>query len=153
MNETPIITSTLLAVYLPFFNRIQDSWWGKVSTFWLVVTAITLVGAVWAWRRDGERGLTLITVITASTLVVLALVAASERGGNRLVQTHGYTYTATRTLLLAGLAFILPLVASALSVWATAPRIRPRFVYPIAAATAFIGAAAGSIVATYMLWS
>ena len=110
-------------------------------------------GAVWAWRRDGERGLTLITVITASALVVLALVAASERGGNRLVQTHGYTYTATRTLLLAGFAFILPLVVSAMSVWATAPRIRPRFVYPIAAATALIGTAAGSIVATYMLWS
>src|SRR5262249_8496061 len=45
------LTSTLLAVYLPFFNRIQDSWWGNITTFWLVVTAITLVGAFWAWRR------------------------------------------------------------------------------------------------------
>ncbi|MBI1916674.1 MAG: PQQ-binding-like beta-propeller repeat protein [Planctomycetes bacterium] len=46
------LTSTLLAVYLPFFTRIRDSWWGRVSTFWLVVTAITLVGAFWAWRRN-----------------------------------------------------------------------------------------------------
>jgi hypothetical protein len=92
-------------------------------------------------------------MIAVSALLVLALIAASEQGGNRLVQKHGYTYTATRTLLLAGLALILPLLASAMSVWATAPRIRPAFVYPIAAATALIGAAVGSIVAVYTLWS
>jgi len=92
-------------------------------------------------------------VIAVSALVVLALVAASERGRNRLAQTHGYTYTATRTLLLAGLVLILPLVASAMSVWAAAPRIRPGFVYPIAAATALIGTVVGSIVAIYTLWS
>ena len=67
--------------------------------------------------------------------------------------THGYTHTATRTLLFVGLALILPLVASAMSVWATAPRIRPGFVYPIAAATALIGTALGNIVAIYTLWS
>jgi outer membrane protein assembly factor BamB len=45
------LTSTLLAVYLPFFNRIQDRWWGNVRVFWLVVSAVTLIGALWAWRR------------------------------------------------------------------------------------------------------
>jgi len=122
--------------------------------FLLYALAVLLfpAGAVWAWRRGGERGLGLLTVIAVSVLSVLALVGASERGGNRLVQTHGYTYTATRTLLLAGLALILPLVASAMSVWLTAPRIRPGVVYTIAAATALIGAAVGSVVAVYTLW-
>jgi hypothetical protein len=109
--------------------------------------------AVWAWRRGRARGLALVTMIAVSTLLVLALLAASEQGGNRLVQRHGYAYTATRTLLLVGLALILPLVASAMSVWATAPRIRPGLVYPIAAAAALIFAAVGSIAAIYTLWS
>jgi hypothetical protein len=69
------------------------------------------------------------------------------------VQTHGYMHTATRTLLFAGLALILPLVASAMSVWATGPRIRPGFVYPIAVATALIGTAVGTILAIYALWA
>jgi hypothetical protein len=102
---------------------------------------------------DGKRGLARLTVIAVSALVVVALIAASESGGNRLVKTHGYTHTATRTLLFVGLALILPLVASAMSVWATAPRIRPGFIYPIAAATALIGTAVGNFVAIYTLWS
>jgi hypothetical protein len=110
-------------------------------------------GAVWAWRRAGDRGLIRLTLIAVSALFVVALIAASELGGNRLVDTHGYTHTATRTLLFVGLALILPLVAAAISVWVTAPRIRPGFVYPIAAATALIGTAVGNIVAIYTLWS
>jgi hypothetical protein len=111
------------------------------------------VGAVWAWRRGGERGLALLTVTAITAIVVLSLIAASERGGNRLVQTHGYMYTATRTLLLAGLALIVPLMVSATTVWAAAPRISPGFAYLIATATALIGTAVGSIVAIYTLWS
>ena len=110
-------------------------------------------GAVWAWRRGGKRGLALLTVIAASVLVILALIAASEQGGNRLVQSHGYTETAGRTLLLAVLALILPLVASAISVWVTAARIRPSFVYGIAATVALIGTAVGTMVAIYTLGS
>jgi hypothetical protein len=121
--------------------------------FYAMAVLLFPAGTVWAWRRDGKRGLARLTVIAVSALVVVALIAASERGGNRLVETHGYTHTATRTLLFVGLALILPLVASAMTVWATAPRIRPGFIYPIAAATALIGTAVGNIVAIYTLWS
>ena len=116
-------------------------------------TAILLfpAGTVWAWRRDGKRGLARLTATAVSALVVLALIAASEVGGNRLVATHGYTHTATRTLLFMGLAVILPLVGSAMSVWAIASRIRPVFVYPIAAVAALIGTAVENIVAIYTL--
>ena len=124
-----------------------------LALFYVVAVLLFPAGAVWAWRRSGDRGLALLTVIAVSALVVLALIAASERGGNRLSQTRGYTYTATRTLLLAGLTLILPMVASATAVWVTAPRTRPGLVYPIAAATALIGTAVGTIVAIYTLWS
>jgi hypothetical protein len=121
--------------------------------FYAVTVLLFPAGVVWAWRRGGDRGLTLLTVIVVTAFVVLALVVASERGGNRLVPTHGYTYTATRTLLLAGFTSILPSVASAMSVWAAAPRVRPGFLYPIAAATGLFGTCVGSIVAIYALWS
>jgi hypothetical protein len=121
--------------------------------FYAMAVLVFPAGAVWVWRRDGKRGLTHLTAIAASALVAFALIAASELGGNRLVQTHGYTYTATRTLLFVGLAVILPLVASAMTVWASASRLRPGLVYPIAAATALIGTAVGNMVAIYTLWS
>jgi hypothetical protein len=124
-----------------------------VLLFYAMAVLLFPAGAVWAWRRGGKRGVARLTVIAVSALVVLALIAASEPGGNRLVATHGYMHTATRTLLFVGLALILPLVASAMSVWATAPRIRPGLAYPIAAATALIGTAVGNVVAIYTLWS
>lgn len=118
-----------------------------------VVVLVFPAAAVWAWRRGGERGLALLTVAAISVLVVAALIMASEQGGNRIAQTRGYTHTAVRTLLLAGLTLILPTVASAISVWAVARRIRSGFLYPVAAATALILTAAGTIVAVYTLWS
>jgi hypothetical protein len=109
-------------------------------------------GAVWAWRRGGARGLMFLTVVVVALFVVLALVVASEQGGNRIVSTRGYGYTATRTLLFAGLASIMPSIASAMSVWAAAPRVRPRSLYPIAVATALVGTCVGTILAIYALW-
>ena len=119
--------------------------------FYAATVFLFPAAAARAWHRSGERGLALVTLIAVSTIFVLALVMASERGGNRLVQTHGYAHTASRTLLFAGLALIFPVVASAISVLVAAPRNRPGFVYPIAFATALIGAAIGTIVAIYML--
>ncbi|MEW5978257.1 MAG: hypothetical protein AB1898_20875 [Acidobacteriota bacterium] len=110
-------------------------------------------GALWAWRRAGRRGLALFSALAIGTVVALALLAASQRGGNRLAQTYGYGYTATRTLLLAALALIVPLIASAASVWATAPRLRPGLVYLIGSATALVGIFVGTVAAIYLIWS
>lgn len=123
----------------------------------LVLSAVVIVlfpvGAGWAWRRRGVRGLLLLTLASASAIAVLALVMASEQAGNRLARTQGYIPTAIRTLLFAGFAWIVPVIASAMSVWATAPRLAPRVVYLIAAATALIGTIVGGIAAIYGLWS
>jgi hypothetical protein len=121
--------------------------------FFAVIVLVFPALAVWARRQYGGRGLALLTVITVSALVIGTLIAASEAAGNRLVGRHGYAYTATRTLLLAGLSLILPCLASAGSVWVAAPRVRPGWVYPIAVATALLGTVAGTIAAMYSLWS
>ena len=115
--------------------------------FWTVIVVAFPAGAVWAWRRRGNRGLALITLAAVGLLVVLALIAASAPGGNRLVQTRGYAHTATRALRFSGLTLILPVVASAMSVWATAPRLRLELVYSVAVATAFLGAVVGTVIA------
>lgn len=121
--------------------------------FFAVVVLVFPALAVWARRQYGGRGLALLTGITVGALVIGTLIAASEAAGNRLVQTHGYAYAATRTLLLAGLSLILPCLGSAASVWVAGPRVRPGWVYPIAVATAFLGTAAGTIAAVYSLSS
>jgi len=120
--------------------------------FCAVFVVLFPAGAVWAWRQSGKRGLALLTVAAVSTLVAMALIGASAGGGNRLVLTRGYAHTATQALLFSGLALILPLIASAMSVWATAPRLRPNLVYAIALATALAGTVVGTLVATYALW-
>ena len=119
--------------------------------FFAVTILMFPAGAVWVWRQSGRRGLALLTVTTAGALVVMALFGASARGGNRLVQTRGYAHTATQALLFTGLTVMLPLIASAMSVWATATRLRPNLVYAIAVATALVGTVVGIIVAIYSL--
>lgn len=115
--------------------------------FWTVIVLAFPAGAVWAWRRRGNRGLALITLAAVGLLIVLALISASAFGGNRLVQSRGYAYTATQTLRFSAITLMLPVIASALSVWATAPRLRLDVVLSIAIATAFIGTVVGTVLA------
>jgi hypothetical protein len=129
----------------------DDSGVAMLFAFYAAIVLIFPCGAAWAWRRRGDRGLALITLAAVSLLVVLALTVASAPGGNRLVQTRGYAYTATQTLRFSVLTLILPVILSAMSVWSTAPRLRPGVVYVIAVATAFIGTVVGTIVAIYSL--
>jgi hypothetical protein len=123
-----------------------------ILVFYAITVFLFPAGAVWAWRRRGGRGLALLTALVICALLSLALVAASPLGGNRLVESQGFRYTATRMLVLTVLSSILPVVASAMTVWAIASRARSGFVYPIAAATALIATAVGGTIAIYTLW-
>ena len=105
--------------------------------------------AVWAWRRGGPRALWLLTGLAAAVLFAFALVLASERGGNRLVATHGSTFVAARILQYASLTWVLPLLACAASVRVAAPRVPSQLVYPIAVVSGLLAAAGGVIVAMY----
>jgi hypothetical protein len=107
--------------------------------------------AVWARQRGGLRGLCLLTATVVISVAILALMAASVLGGNRLVESQGYIQTAIPMLLVVGFALILPVVASAAAVWVAGRRLSPVFVYLIAAATALIGCAGGFVLSVYAL--
>ena len=109
-------------------------------------------GAVWAWRRGGGRWLWLLTASVIGAVTIVALVAASERGGNRIVATSGYLSTASRVLYVAMTMSALPLLASAVVVRAAAPRTSLGLAYLLAVVTAFVATLAGTVVAVYAPW-
>jgi hypothetical protein len=81
----------------------------------------------------------------------VALIAASEFGGNRLAGTDAYSVRATRLLGSAALVWVLPIAVSAASVQAAAPRIPSAFVFPIAVSAYLASAVAGTVVAIYSM--
>ncbi len=119
--------------------------------FYAIPVLVFPAGAVWAWLRSGTRGLCLVTLVGLMAIVLLALIVASEPGGNRLAETYGYTRTAARTLRLATLTSLLPLIASAAMVRMTAPHVGPGLLYPIAVGTALVVAVVGSLIAMYTM--
>jgi hypothetical protein len=107
--------------------------------------------ATWAWRRGRSRGLWATTAIGGAVCLGLALIAASEVGGNRLANTDSYGIRATRLVSVTTLVWVLPVVASAASVQAVAPRIRSGLVFPIAVGAYLAAAVAGTVVAIYSM--
>src|SRR6185295_8795659 len=59
--------------------------------------------AVWAWRAGGEGPLWRLTAVAIGLVLAFAAFAASAAGGNALVDTYGYGYTAPRSLLVHAL--------------------------------------------------
>ncbi len=45
------LDSTIFFLHNWFQGSIQDFWWGTPLGLWSVLTAVTLAGAVWSWRR------------------------------------------------------------------------------------------------------
>jgi hypothetical protein len=75
--------------------------------------------AVWAWRAGGRRRLWRLTGVAVGLVLAFAAFAASAAGGNALVSTHGYGYTAPWSLLVHALLLGLPMVVVAAVVpWA-----------------------------------
>lgn len=46
------MNSTLLLIQDWFAGSLQESWWGSQAALWLVMTLVTVVGVLWAWRRQ-----------------------------------------------------------------------------------------------------
>lgn len=48
------VNSTALLVY-QLWGGARGSWWSTPAAIWLGMTAVTLLGAIWAWRRQVHR--------------------------------------------------------------------------------------------------
>jgi outer membrane protein assembly factor BamB len=75
--------STLYFVQWLFSGALAGTWWGGPSALWLGMALVTVIGAVWAWRRDLARRLVSGSNPGAppgkmefSVLIVLSLVGA-----------------------------------------------------------------------------
>jgi hypothetical protein len=109
--------------------------------------------AVWAWRAGGARRLWALAGAALGLVLVFAAFAASAAGGNALVATHGYGYTAPGSLLLHGLTLGVPMVAASLAVQGAARRIGSRAgLYALGLAAALLGWVAGIVAAVAFVY-
>ncbi|MFL5243917.1 MAG: PQQ-binding-like beta-propeller repeat protein [Gemmataceae bacterium] len=46
------INSTLYLIYSWFGSGMYDKWWGSSLAMWLLMTAITMLGTFWSWKRN-----------------------------------------------------------------------------------------------------
>ena len=109
--------------------------------------------AVWAWRAGGVRRLWAVAGAAVGVVLLFAAFAASAAGGNALVATHGYGYTAPGSLLLHGLTLGLPMVAASLAVQGAARRIGSRAgLYALGLLAALLGWVAGVVGAVALVY-
>ena len=109
--------------------------------------------AVWAWRAGGARRLWALAGAAVGAIFLFAAFAASAAGGNALVATHGYGYTAPGSFLLHGLTLGLPMVAASLVVQGAARRIGSRAgLYALGLAAALLAWVAGIVAAVALVY-
>jgi hypothetical protein len=109
--------------------------------------------AVWAWSAGGTRGLWRLTGVAVGLVLLFAAFAASAAGGNALVATHGYGYTAPGSLLFHGLTLGLPMVAASLAVRAAAGRLASRAaLYAVGLVVPLLAWIAGIVAALAVLY-
>jgi hypothetical protein len=72
--------STVYLLYAWFGGKISDHWWGGQAALWMLMSLVTLAGALWSWRRhraavrDGQAELLLPRRSDAVVLWALSLV-------------------------------------------------------------------------------
>jgi hypothetical protein len=109
--------------------------------------------AVWAWRAGGARRLWALAGAALGFVLLFAAFAASAAGGNALVATHGYGYTAPGSLLLHGLTLGVPMVAASVAVQGAARRVASRAgLYALGLAAALLGWVAGVVGAVALVY-
>jgi hypothetical protein len=109
--------------------------------------------AVWAWRAGGARRLWALAGAALGFVLLFAAFAASAAGGNALVATHGYGYTAPGSLLRHGLTLGVPMVAASVAVQGAARRVASRAgLYALGLAAALLGWVAGVVGAVALVY-
>jgi len=109
--------------------------------------------AVCAWRAGGARRLWALAGAALGFVLLFAAFAASAAGGNALVATHGYGYTAVGSLLLHGLTLGLPMVAASLAVRGAGGRVTSRVaLYALGLLVALLGWVAGVLAAVGLVY-
>ena len=109
--------------------------------------------AVWAWRAGGARRLWELAGAGIGLVLLFAAFAASAAGGNALVSTHGYGYTAPGSLLLHGLTLGLPMIASSVAVQGAARRVVSRGrLYALGLLAGLLGWVAGVVAAVGLVY-
>ena len=103
--------STLFMLYAWQRPRIGGYWWGTPGALWTAITAITLLGALWAWRR---HVLTLRCEVPAEeipartemwTLIALSVVAAGGVTWYLIRSAPSLSNTGWKVLLLVSAGF------------------------------------------------
>ena len=102
--------------------------------------------AVWAWRAGAGPRLWRLTGIAIGLVLAFAAFAASAAGGNALVETYGYGYTAPRSLLVHAMVLGLPMALTAAVVARAGRRIGSVVgLYLIGLVTAVLAWLAGTV--------
>ena len=103
--------STLFMLYAWQRPRVGGFWWGTPGAFWTVITAVTLLGALWAWRRhlrSLQAGASAEEIPARTEMWTLIVLSAAGLGGVlwyvfRL--TPSLTNTGWKVLLLLSAGF------------------------------------------------
>jgi outer membrane protein assembly factor BamB len=77
------LVSTVYLLHWWFAGQLLDSWWGTEVALWAVMTLITLVGVLWAWRRQVQAltgTMALAEAPPRTELVILSLLSLSCLG-------------------------------------------------------------------------
>jgi hypothetical protein len=104
-----------------------------------VVIAIAFPLVALQVRQRSARMLWLTSGGVIVAMLGIALVMASEWGGNRLAATEGYARVALGVVRLALFMFIFPITCSAAVVAALGERATEWFAYPVALAVTLVG--------------
>jgi outer membrane protein assembly factor BamB len=93
------LNSTLYLAQSWFSGQLLESWWSTPEALWLTMSAVTLLGTLWAWRRH------------------LAHVAGGATGFEAPGNGEVLTLTVLSLLVLAGAAWWLPRSVARLDLW------------------------------------
>jgi outer membrane protein assembly factor BamB len=119
---------TLVSLQWWFADALVGSWWGTPQALWTAMTALSLVGAVWAWNRHTRAVQLGEAPLLAGRVEVLALLAASLVGVATLLVCKYLQQPLSSPVWLPVVAFVAAIWAGTLYVgwtWMRGARLVP----------------------------